>query len=64
AADKIGKGGFTTKPPGEGHGVGLKLSATIIRRFGGSIKLYKQPGGGECTEVRLPLAPFLVSANS
>ncbi|MBI3052589.1 MAG: HAMP domain-containing histidine kinase [Betaproteobacteria bacterium] len=64
AADKIGKGGFTTKPPGEGHGVGLMLSATIIRRFGGSINLYNQPGCGACTEVRLPLAPFLVSANS
>jgi two-component system sensor histidine kinase RegB len=64
AADKIGKGGFTTKPPGEGHGVGLMLSATIIRRFGGSINLYNQPGCGACTEVRLPLVPFLVSANS
>ena len=64
AADKIGKVGFTTKPPGEGHGVGLMLSATIIRRFGGSINLYNQPGCGACTEVRLPLVPFLVSANS
>ena len=64
AADKIGTGGFTTKPPGEGHGVGLMLSTTIIRRLGGSINLYNQPGGGACTEVRLPLVPFLVSANS
>ncbi len=64
AADKIGKLGFTTKPPGEGHGVGLMLSATIIRRFGGSINIYNQPGCGACTEVRLPLAPILVSANS
>jgi two-component system sensor histidine kinase RegB len=64
ALDKIGKGGFSAKPPGEGHGVGLMLSATIIRRFGGSIQLYNQPGCGACAEVRLPLAPFLVSAIS
>ncbi len=64
AADKIGKGFFTTKPPGEGHGMGLILSTTIIRRFGGSINMFNQAERGACTEVRLPLASFLVSARS
>lgn len=62
AADKIGKDFFTTKPPGKGHGVGLVLSIAIISRFGGSVKLFNQPGRGACTEVRLPLAPFLLPA--
>ena len=62
AADKIGKDFFTTKSPGKGHGVGLVLSSAIIGRFGGSIKLFNQPECGACTEVRLPLAPFLLSA--
>ena len=62
AADKIGKDFFTTKPPGKGHGVGLVLSSAVISRFGGSVKLFNQPERGACTEVRLPLAPFLLSA--
>ena len=64
AEDKIGKVFFTTKPPGKGHGVGLVLSGAIISRFGGSVKLFNQPGCGACTEVRLPLAPFLLPARS
>ncbi len=64
AADKIGRAFFTTKPAGEGNGVGLVLSTTIIGRFGGSVKLFNQPERGACTEVRLPLAPFLVSVSS
>ncbi len=64
AADKIGKVFFTTKPPGKGSGMGLVLTNAIISRFGGSVKLFNQPEGGACTEVRLPLAPFLVSARS
>ena len=60
-ADKIGRAFFTTKPAGQGNGVGLVLSRTIIGRFGGSVRLFNQPECGACTEVRLPLAPFLVS---
>lgn len=62
AADRIGKDFVTTKPPGKGHGVGLVLSTAVISRFGGSVKLFNQPERGACTEVRLPLAPFLLSA--
>jgi two-component system sensor histidine kinase RegB len=61
AAVKIGRAFFTTKPAGQGSGVGLVLSRTIIGRFGGSVRLFNQPERGACTEVRLPLAPFLVS---
>ena len=61
-ADKIGKDFVTTKPPGQGHGVGFMLSSTVIARFGGSVRLFNQPECGACTEVRLPLAPLRVSA--
>ena len=64
ASEKIGRLFLTTKPPGTGHGVGLMLSSAIIGRFGGSVRLFNQPERGACTEVRLPLAPFLVSARS
>lgn len=62
AADKLGRVFFTSKPRGQGSGVGLVLSSTIIGRFGGSIKLFNQPERGACAEVRLPLAPFLLPA--
>ena len=61
-AQKIGKVFFTTKPPGQGSGMGLVLSNAIIGRFGGTVKLFNLPECGACTEVRLPLAPFLISA--
>lgn len=64
AAEKIGKVFFTTKPPGKGSGMGLVLSSAVIGRFGGSVRLFNQPERGACTEVRLPLAPFLVSARA
>ena len=64
AAEKIGRLFVTTKPPGTGHGVGFALSRAVIGRFGGSVSLSNRPERGACTEVRLPLAPFLVSVPS
>ncbi len=64
AAEKIGKVFFTTKPPGEGHGMGLVLTNLVIGRFGGSVRVFNRPERGACTEVRLPLAPFLLSEHS
>ena len=65
AVDKIGKEFFTTKPLGQGNGMGLVLTNAIITRFGGSLTLFNRPEErGACTEVRLPLAPFLVMAGS
>ena len=64
AVDKVGKVFFTTKPPGKGSGMGLVLSNVAIKRYGGSIELFNQPERGACTEVRLPLAPLLVSTHT
>lgn len=47
---------FTTKPDGEGTGVGLALCRTIAKAHGGSIDVEETPRGGATFVVRLPLA--------
>jgi signal transduction histidine kinase len=52
--DKLFNPFFTTKPPGEGTGLGLSLSYDIIvKQHGGSIEVDTQPG--EFTEFRIVL---------
>jgi signal transduction histidine kinase len=54
---------FTTKPAGEGSGLGLSISHDIIvKQHGGSIEVDTQPG--EFTEIRiiLPRAAVLIPA--
>jgi PAS domain S-box-containing protein len=46
---------FSTKPDGEGTGVGLALCRTIAKAHGGSISVEETPGGGATVVVRLPL---------
>lgn len=45
---------FTTKPEGEGTGLGLYLCRTIIRKHGGEILAENLPEGGAVFRVRLP----------
>jgi signal transduction histidine kinase len=46
---------YTTKPPGEGTGLGLPISQTIVQRHGGSIKVENvEPRGARFT-VELPI---------
>ena len=52
--DKLFNPFFTTKPPGEGTGLGLSLSYDIIvKQHGGSIEVDTQPG--EFTEFKIVL---------
>lgn len=46
---------FTSKPVGEGSGLGLSISFGIVERHGGNISVVSQPGKGSTFTVSLPL---------
>jgi signal transduction histidine kinase len=52
--DKIFQPFFTTKPTGEGTGLGLSLSYDIIKAHGGEIKVETREGEGSAFIVQLP----------
>jgi len=52
--DKIFQPFFTTKPTGEGTGLGLSLSYGIIKAHGGEIKVESREGKGSEFIIRLP----------
>ena len=60
--EKIFNPFFTTKPTGEGTGLGLAMSSDIVREHGGIIDVQTEPG--EFTEmiIELPLNPPLKQA--
>ncbi len=46
---------FTTKPPGEGTGLGLSLSHDIVvKQHGGSIEVETEPGAFTAFRILLP----------
>jgi signal transduction histidine kinase len=47
---------FTTKAPGEGTGLGLWVSASIIEQHGGRLQAENRPEGGAAFVIELPLA--------
>lgn len=48
---------YTTKPAGEGTGLGLSVSYDIIRMHGGRIGYRPAPGGGATFYFELPIVP-------
>ncbi|MCU0380556.1 MAG: ATP-binding protein, partial [Chitinophagaceae bacterium] len=52
--DKIFQPFFTTKPAGEGTGLGLSLSYDIVRSHGGEIKVSSREGEGTEFSILLP----------
>lgn len=55
AMTNAGKPFFTTKPPGQGIGIGLFLANATIERFGGTVRLTNRKDGGACNQINLPL---------
>lgn len=53
-ADKIFQPFFTTKPTGQGTGLGLSLSYDIIKAHGGEIKVESKEGEGSHFIITLP----------
>ena len=53
--DKIFQPFFTTKPTGQGTGLGLSLSYDIIKAHGGEIKVETKEGEGTEFIVQLPI---------
>ncbi len=53
--DKIFQPFFTTKPTGQGTGLGLSLSYDIIKAHGGEIKVESKEGEGAEFMITLPL---------
>ena len=52
--EKIFEPFFSTKPPGEGTGLGLFVSRSIIEKLGGKIEVESQLGHGTSFCIRLP----------
>jgi len=52
--DKIFQPFFTTKPTGQGTGLGLSLSYDIVKAHGGEIKVETEEGEGTTFTIILP----------
>jgi signal transduction histidine kinase len=53
--DKIFQPFFTTKPTGQGTGLGLSLSYDIVKAHGGELKVTTDEGKGTSFEIKLPI---------
>ncbi|MBI2871811.1 MAG: hypothetical protein HYY00_01305 [Chloroflexi bacterium] len=56
ALERIFEPLYTTKPPGQGTGLGLAVSQDIVQRCGGNIQATSTPGRGSTFSVTLPVA--------
>ena len=53
--DKIFQPFFTTKPTGQGTGLGLSLSYDIVKAHGGEIKVETKEGEGSVFTIQIPI---------
>jgi two-component system sensor histidine kinase RegB len=52
---RIGEPFFTTKPPGQGMGLGVFLARTIVERLGGDLHLRSEIGQGTTATIAIPI---------
>ena len=53
--EKIFQPFFTTKPTGQGTGLGLSLAYDIVKTHGGEIKVETKEGEGTTFIIKLPV---------
>ena len=53
--DKIFQPFFTTKPTGQGTGLGLSLAYDIVKAHGGNLEVQSTEGDGSAFIIKLPL---------
>ncbi|MFK5925080.1 MAG: ATP-binding protein [Desulfuromusa sp.] len=56
--DNIFEPFFTTKEVGEGTGLGLSVSDSLIKRLGGHISVKNNPGSGCCFSLMVPVSDY------
>ena len=52
---------YSTKPKGEGTGLGLATVYGIVKQAGGTVEIHSMPGSGTTVEVLLPATDALLS---
>ncbi|HVY26003.1 MAG TPA: ATP-binding protein [Polyangiaceae bacterium] len=55
---------FTTKEPGQGTGLGLSVTYSIIKKHRGTIELLSAAGGGTEARIRVPLRASAVASSA
>jgi len=55
---------FTTKPRGQGTGLGLAMVYGTVKAHGGTMSLQSEPGKGTLAELRLPALPAAAQAEA
>jgi signal transduction histidine kinase len=53
--EKVFQPFFTTKPAGQGTGLGLSLSYDIVKAHGGELKVESEEGKGATFTITLPI---------